>query len=134
MKSKQQSPCSKCIHQPVMSWSNACSTYMHKPVRCMHRPVTSQADACTYCMGSKVSSLSWIYLYLQLLCSCCFCILLRQVSINWLRQRESGKTVHSPQGRVPAEPEIPWRVSHPSIIQAKCCLTSVFEWEQVYTT
>ncbi len=24
-----------------------------------------------------------------------------------------------------AEPEIPWRVSHPSIIQAQCCLTSV---------
>jgi hypothetical protein len=32
-------------------------------VRCMHQPVTSQVDACTYCMGSKVSSLSQIYLY-----------------------------------------------------------------------
>ncbi len=34
---------------------------------CMHQPVTSRADhvvdACTYCMGSKVSSLSRIYLY-----------------------------------------------------------------------
>jgi hypothetical protein len=30
---------------------------------CMHCPVTSQADACRYCMGSKVSSLSRIYLY-----------------------------------------------------------------------
>jgi len=29
----------------------------------MHWPVTSQADAYTYCMGSKVSSLYWIYLY-----------------------------------------------------------------------
>ncbi len=68
MKSKQQSPCSNCMHQPVMSWGNACSTCMYKPVRCMHwpvhtSPVTSQADACTYCMGSKVSSLSQIYLY-----------------------------------------------------------------------
>ncbi len=51
------------MHQPVMSWGNACSTCMHKPVRCMHLPVTSQANACTYCKGSKVSSLSRIYLY-----------------------------------------------------------------------
>ncbi len=56
-KSKQQSPCSN------MSWGNAYSTCMHKCVRCMHQPVTSQADACTNCMGFKVSSLSWIYLY-----------------------------------------------------------------------
>ncbi len=62
-KSKQQSPCSNCMHRPVTSWGNACSTCMHKPVRCMCQSVTSQADACTYCMGSKVSSLSWIYLY-----------------------------------------------------------------------
>jgi hypothetical protein len=62
MKSKQQRPCSNCIHQPVMSWENACSTCMHKPLSCMHRPVMSQDNACTYCMGSKVSSLSWIYL------------------------------------------------------------------------
>jgi hypothetical protein len=59
-KSKQQS---NCMHQPVTSWGNACSTCMDKPVRCMHWPVMSQADACTYCMGSKVSSLSLIYLY-----------------------------------------------------------------------
>jgi hypothetical protein len=25
-KSKQQSPCSNCMHQPVMSWGNPCST------------------------------------------------------------------------------------------------------------
>jgi hypothetical protein len=62
-KSKQQSPCSNCMQRPVMSWGNACSTCMHKPVRCMHQPVTLWADACTYCMGSKVSSLSRIYLY-----------------------------------------------------------------------
>ncbi len=61
--SKQKSPSSNCMHRPVTSWGNACSTSMHKPVRCMHQPVTSQAYACTYCMGSKVSSLSWIYLY-----------------------------------------------------------------------
>ncbi len=49
MKSKQQSSCSNCMHRPVMSWSNACNTC---------------GDACTYCMGSEVSSLSGIYLYL----------------------------------------------------------------------
>jgi hypothetical protein len=88
MKSKQQSPCSYCMHRPVMSWGNACSTCMHWPVHasacacislcmhqpvhasacacislCMHQPVMSQADEWTYCMGSKVSSLSQIYLY-----------------------------------------------------------------------
>ncbi len=63
MKSKQQSPCSNCMHWPVTSWGKACSTCMHKPVMCMHQPVMSQADACSYCMGSKVSSLSQIYLY-----------------------------------------------------------------------
>jgi len=53
---------------------------MHKHVRCMHWPVTSQADACTYNMGSKVSSLSRIYLYssyfgslIVLKCSFWFC-------------------------------------------------------------
>jgi len=49
MKSKQQSPCNNCMHQPVMSWGNVYNT-------CMHQSVTSQADACTYCMGSNVSS------------------------------------------------------------------------------
>jgi len=39
MKSKQQSPCSNCMHWPLMPWGNACSTCMHKPVRCMHLPV-----------------------------------------------------------------------------------------------
>jgi hypothetical protein len=43
MKSKQQSPCSNCMHQPMTSWGNACTT-------CMHQPVMSQANACTYCM------------------------------------------------------------------------------------
>ncbi len=62
-KSKQQSPCSNCMHRPVMSLGNAFSTYMHWPVACMHQPVMSQANACPYCMGSKVSSLSQIYLY-----------------------------------------------------------------------
>ncbi len=62
-KSKQQSPCSNCMHWPVMSWGNACSTCMLKPVRCMDRPATFKADPCTYCMGSKVSSLSRIYFY-----------------------------------------------------------------------
>ena len=50
-KPKQQIPCSNYMYWPVMSWGNACSTCMHKPVRCMHWPVMSQADACTYCMG-----------------------------------------------------------------------------------
>jgi hypothetical protein len=68
-RNKKQSPCSNCMHRPVTSWGNACSTCIHQPV--MHRDhsvyynlyaVTSQANACTYCMGSKVSSLSRIYL------------------------------------------------------------------------
>jgi hypothetical protein len=46
-KSKQQSPCSNCMHRPVMSWGNACSTCMHCPVMCMHPPVRSQANALT---------------------------------------------------------------------------------------
>ncbi len=33
---------------------------------------------------------------------------------------------------IPAEPEIPWRISHPSIIPAECCLTPLFELELVY--
>ncbi len=53
-KSKQQSPCSNCMHQPMMSMDNACSTCMYKPVRCMHCPVASQGNACTNCMGSKL--------------------------------------------------------------------------------
>ncbi len=32
-------------------------------------------------------------------------------------------TVMSNDAAVPAEPEIPWRASHPSTIQAQCCLT-----------
>jgi len=63
-KSKQQSPCSNCIHRPVMSWGNnmvAACTY------CMHRPLMSRGNHVvaggTYCMGSKVSSLSRMYLY-----------------------------------------------------------------------
>ncbi len=63
IKSKQQSPCSNCMHRHVTSWGNAFSTCMHKPVKSMHRPVMSQANAWTYWMGSKVSSLSPIYLY-----------------------------------------------------------------------
>jgi hypothetical protein len=59
--------------------------------------------------------------------------LLRLVSIARLRQRESSKTVLCLQGGA-AEPEISWRVSHPSIIQALCCLTSMFEWKLVYQT
>ncbi len=78
-KSKQPSPCSNCMHQPVMSWGSTCmhkpvrcmhqpvmswgSTCMHKPVRCMHQPVMSQANARSYCKGSVVLILSQIYLY-----------------------------------------------------------------------
>jgi hypothetical protein len=61
-KSKQQSPCSNCMHQPVTSCGNACSTCMYKPVRCMHQPVMSQVNPCTYCMGSVVLISSRIYL------------------------------------------------------------------------
>jgi hypothetical protein len=38
-KSKQQNPCSNCMHQPVMSWGNACSICMYKHLRCMHQSV-----------------------------------------------------------------------------------------------
>ncbi len=58
-KSKQQNPCSNCMHWPVTSWGNACSTYMHASTCDVHE----LADAYTYCMGSKASSLSRIYLY-----------------------------------------------------------------------
>ncbi len=44
-KSKQQSPCSNCMHRPVTSWGNACSTSMHKLVRCTH-----QLDVTGRCM------------------------------------------------------------------------------------
>jgi hypothetical protein len=50
-----------------------------------------------------------------------------------LRQRESSKNVLCLQG-VTAEPEIPWRVSHQSIIQDQSCITAVFERELVYPT
>ncbi len=33
--------------------------------------------------------------------------------------------------RVQAETEILWKVSHPSTIQTRWCLTSVFQWELV---
>ncbi len=66
-KSKQQSPCSKCMHRPVISQANACTSQACACMYCMHCPVTSQADACSYCMGSVVLILSQIYLYLQLL-------------------------------------------------------------------
>jgi hypothetical protein len=78
-KSKQQSPCSNCMHRPVMSWGNASCTCIHKPVRCMHRPVMSQADTCTYCMGSKVSSLSRIYLYSSYFGNVCLCLKLLDI-------------------------------------------------------
>jgi hypothetical protein len=42
--------------------------------------------------------------------------------------------LHHKNAAVPAQHEIPWRVSHPSNIHTKCCLTSVFEWELVYPT
>ncbi len=47
----------------ISQWHHGTMQCMHRPVICMHQPVMSQADACTYCMGSKVSSLFWIYLY-----------------------------------------------------------------------
>ncbi len=66
-KSKWQSPCNYCMHQPVTSQANACTSHAYGCMCCMHCPMTSQADACSYCMGSVVLILSRIYLYLQLL-------------------------------------------------------------------
>jgi len=54
MKSKQQSPCSKCMHWPVTSQADACTSQAYTCMYCMHCPMTSQADACSYCMGSVV--------------------------------------------------------------------------------
>jgi hypothetical protein len=47
-------------YRPVMSWGDACSKYMHWPVTSW---AVHMVAACTYCMGSKVLSLSQIYLY-----------------------------------------------------------------------
>ncbi len=66
---KLYNPSSICMHRPVTSRGNACST-CHRDtfgLCCMHWLVMSQANhmvaACTNCMGFKVSSLSRIYLY-----------------------------------------------------------------------
>jgi hypothetical protein len=69
-KSKWQSPCSKCMHWPVTSQADACTSQAYACMYCMHCPLMSQADACSYCFGSVVLILSQIYLdlYLQLLC------------------------------------------------------------------
>jgi hypothetical protein len=37
--------------------------------------------------------------------------------------------LHHKDAAEPADPEISWRVSHPSTIQAQCSLNSVFKWE-----
>ncbi len=49
-------------------------------------------------------------------------------------EREPKQAILKPPLGVPAEPDIIWRVLHPSTIQAQCCLTSVFQWELVYPT
>jgi hypothetical protein len=51
-----------------------------------------------------------------------------------LGQKRAYKGCTHTTAAVLAEPEIPWRVSHPSIIQAQSCFTVVFEWELVYPT
>ncbi len=61
-------PCSKCMHQPVTSQADACTSQAYACMYCMHCPMTSQANACSYCMDSVVLIFSRIYLYLQLLC------------------------------------------------------------------
>jgi hypothetical protein len=40
MKSKQQSPCSNCMHQSVMSWGNSWSTCMHSEVHALACDIT----------------------------------------------------------------------------------------------
>jgi hypothetical protein len=85
-KSKQQSACSNCMHQPVTSWGNPCSTCMHKPVKCMHWTVMSQADACSYCTGSVVLILSQIYLGSFKLCFHWQCFKAKNASNSDMRQ------------------------------------------------
>ncbi len=67
VKSKQQSPCSNCMHRHVMSQVNACTSQAYACMYCMNCPMMSQANSCSYCMGSVVLISSWIFLYLQLL-------------------------------------------------------------------
>ncbi len=57
---KLQIPCSKCMHQPVMSQADACTSKAYACKFCMHCPMMSQANACSYCRGSVVLILSWI--------------------------------------------------------------------------
>jgi len=59
-------PCSKCMHRPMMSQADACTSQAYTCMYCMHCPIMSQADACNYCMGYVVLFLSRIYPYLQL--------------------------------------------------------------------
>ncbi len=74
-----------CMQRPVTSWGKACSTNMHQPV--VHASacdITSRSHGwCTYCMESKVSSFSWIYLYSSYFGHYCTCLgLLGQYNIH----------------------------------------------------
>ncbi len=62
---KLKIPCSKCMHQPVTSQANACTSQAYACMYCMHCPMMSEVDACSYCLGSVVLISSQIYLYLQ---------------------------------------------------------------------
>jgi len=62
MRLKHQNPCSKCMHWPVISQADACTSQAYAWIYCMHCPMMSQANACSYCMGSVVLISFWIYL------------------------------------------------------------------------
>jgi hypothetical protein len=71
------------MHRPVTSQADACTSQADACTSqadactyCMHCLMTSQAGACNYCIGSVVSILSRIYLYLQLLCKTSQCTVL----------------------------------------------------------
>ncbi len=66
-KSNQQSPCSKCMHQPVTPQADTCTSQAYACMYCMHGPMMSQGDACSYYTDSVVLISSQIYIYLQLL-------------------------------------------------------------------
>ncbi len=48
------SPCSICMHRPVTSQADGCTSQAYAYLYCMLCPMTLQPDACIYCMGSIV--------------------------------------------------------------------------------
>ncbi len=86
---KLKIPCRKCMHWPVTSQANACTSHSYPCMYCLPCPMTSQADACSYCMDSVVSISSQIYLYLQLLC-----VILTLIALNESAIHRNSFSIH----------------------------------------